>query len=165
MVTEEGRPRAALRGILDLLFPSACQVCTRLGVLPLCDSCRTSFQLIRPPVCQKCGRPLRGPQDLICTCVTCRHRRWYFRAARAVGIYDGQLRSTAPQNGLAADARRSNVRGAFQVDRPVLRGVILLADEVISTGFTVSECAKALLRAGASEVCVIAANGQAAVKI
>ena len=40
----------------------------------------------------RCGRPLRGPPDLVFTCVPCRRRRLYFSQARAVGIYDGTLR-------------------------------------------------------------------------
>src|SRR5207245_1863729 len=70
----------------------ACQVCRASGDFALCCGCRTGFPLIRPPVCQKCGRPLRGPADLIFTCIPCRHRRTYFACARAAGVYDGPLR-------------------------------------------------------------------------
>ncbi len=48
--------------------------------------------LIGPPVCRKCGKPLRGPPDLLFTCVPCRHRRTSFACARAAGIYDAPLR-------------------------------------------------------------------------
>lgn len=81
-----------LRGFLDLLFPPACQVCRSRGDFPLCPDCLNSFPLIRPPICQKCGLPLRGPGDLTFTCVPCRRRRWSFTAARAAGVYDGALR-------------------------------------------------------------------------
>ncbi|MDR7507537.1 MAG: ComF family protein, partial [Armatimonadota bacterium] len=83
---------ALLRGLLDLLFPAVCSVCREAGEYPLCSRCRAAFRLIRPPVCQRCGRPLRGPPDLVFTCIPCRHRRTYFRCARARGIYDGPLR-------------------------------------------------------------------------
>lgn len=82
----------ALRGILDLVFPRACQVCCFSGTFPLCSKCLNAFSLIRPPVCARCGIPLRGPADLSFTCIPCRHRRWYFTAARAAGVYDGALR-------------------------------------------------------------------------
>lgn len=48
--------------------------------------------LIRPPVCRRCGKPLRGAPDLVFTCIPCRHRRTSFSCARAAGIYDGPLR-------------------------------------------------------------------------
>ena len=82
----------ALRGLIDLIFPPVCQVCRTPGAFPLCDSCRSAFRFIEPPVCRKCGKPLRGSPDLVFTCVPCRHRRLYFAAARAAGIYDGALR-------------------------------------------------------------------------
>jgi len=86
-------PRVALlRGFVDVLFPPACQVCQTRGDFPLCAGCRAGFPLIRPPVCQKCGRPLRGPPDLTFTCIPCRHRRTHFAYARAAGVYDGPLR-------------------------------------------------------------------------
>ncbi|HLE77835.1 MAG TPA: double zinc ribbon domain-containing protein, partial [bacterium] len=81
-----------LRGVVDLLFPPACQVCRTPGPDVLCRVCADRFRLIRPPVCMRCGRPLRGPPDLVFTCVPCRRRRLYFSQARAVGIYDGTLR-------------------------------------------------------------------------
>jgi ComF family protein len=83
---------ALLRSVLDLLFPPACQVCRTPGPDVLCRTCTDRFRLIRAPVCDRCGKPLRGPPDLLFTCTSCRHRRLYFRHARAVGIYDGPLR-------------------------------------------------------------------------
>lgn len=227
----------ALRGLLELVFPPACQVCRTPGSFPLCNDCRYGFRLIRLPVCQKCGKPLRGPPDLVFTCTPCRHRRPYFAAARAAGIYDGTLReaihalkfgrrralaaplgalmadraaadaglrgarlvvpvplhryrmrergfnqsellaakvsnhlnlplrsdvlvrrqATEAQSGLTLEDRRGNVRGAFTVTRALARDKVMLVDDVISTGFTASECARALRQAGAGQVVVLAA--------
>jgi ComF family protein len=65
-------------------------------------------------------------------------------------------RETESQIGLTRHQRRENIRGAFAVAKPqevTGRGVLLI-DDVFTTGTTVSECARVLLRAGASKVFV-----------
>lgn len=59
-----------------------------------------------------------------------------------------------PQVGLIADQRQSNVRGIFNIrSKELLRGKnILLVDDVITTGATISECARVIKEAGASKV-------------
>ena len=63
---------------------------------------------------------------------------------------------TATQTLLTREKRAANMRGAFAVRRGVeLSGEkIILVDDVFTTGATTSECAKALRRAGAGDVCV-----------
>lgn len=63
------------------------------------------------------------------------------------------------QNKLGRQLRRDHIRGAFSVPYPKnIAGLrVLLADDVITTGNTANECARALLRAGAAEVYVISA--------
>jgi ComF family protein len=71
-----------------------------------------------------------------------------------------RLRFTKTQVGLTHDQRRRNLAGAFRVRRnrqAALEGRnVLLVDDVITTGATVEACARALKRAGAARVDVLA---------
>lgn len=64
-----------------------------------------------------------------------------------------RVRVTAAQSNLDAVARRKNLRGAFCVgsDRP-LPAHVAVVDDVMTTGATLQECARTLLRAGARRV-------------
>lgn len=61
---------------------------------------------------------------------------------------------TAPQSTLSLKERAPNVRGAFAIapGRAVVRMHILLVDDIYTSGATLHECTRVLLRAGAREV-------------
>ena len=63
-----------------------------------------------------------------------------------------RCRNTPPQQGLKRTQRQKNLKGAFQVNRPVEGQHIALVDDVVTTGSTVSELSQLLKRAGASKV-------------
>jgi ComF family protein len=67
-------------------------------------------------------------------------------------------KATSPQAGLTNAKRRANVAGAFRVPRGRrLDGLrVLLVDDVLTTGATASACARALKRAGAAHVSLLA---------
>jgi ComF family protein len=63
-------------------------------------------------------------------------------------------RDTLPQWQLSPIERRRNIKGAFVVLQPELvQGkTVLLVDDILTTGFTLAECARTLKKAGAKEV-------------
>ena len=64
---------------------------------------------------------------------------------------------TVPQSGLSLKERRPNVKGAFAIaPRRTVEGMrLLLVDDVYTSGATVNECSRVLLRSGARDVQVL----------
>lgn len=122
----------------------------------------------------RAGRELTEDADLLAPVPLHRLRlfaRRYNQAAllcRALSVRVGlpvvpdlliRKRHTPPQGRLSASARRRNVAGAFEVNparRVELDGRrVLLVDDVMTTGATVSACARVLRRHGAAAVDVL----------
>lgn len=71
-----------------------------------------------------------------------------------------KTRETAKQEKLSRIERQESLIGAFSSDKQIVKGKrILLVDDVKTTGATLNECAKALKKAGATEViCITVAS-------
>jgi ComF family protein len=66
-----------------------------------------------------------------------------------------KTRETPPQIGLSAKERLLNLKNAFGVEGNINGFRLLLVDDVMTTGATVTECSKVLIKAGAKEVTVL----------
>jgi predicted amidophosphoribosyltransferase len=75
--------------VLDLLLPRRCLACGRGGAL-VCAACLETLPLLRPPFCERCGRPTEWP---VRRCSECSGRRLAFAAARAAVAYDNGVRA------------------------------------------------------------------------
>jgi competence protein ComFC len=229
-------------GLVELVFAPVglCPICGQERSLRqgLGKNCLERIVLVTPPVCGKCGRPLRLNTENQLICNQCGTAQYYFRKARAVAVYEGAIREylaelkyrfrpelgvalgellvewiklnrefqkndliipiplhqqkmalrgynqaellarplgkylgekimsevlirekrTEKQNVLTKSARFANITNAFRVIKPkaVAGKRILLVDDILTTGATVSEAARMLLKAGALSVDVVA---------
>jgi predicted amidophosphoribosyltransferase len=78
----------ALR-LLDVLVPERCAACGA-GERIVCPACLAALQLLRGPLCARCGAPTAWPVD---RCAECAGRRLSFVRARAAAAYDGPARA------------------------------------------------------------------------
>lgn len=62
------------QSLLDLLFPPNCVVC-KAPKQWLCQNCYDKIAFIVPPICQRCGTPVRDPSSI---CGQCRHHPLQF---------------------------------------------------------------------------------------
>jgi ComF family protein len=125
------------------------------------------------------GRELTAEADLLVPVPLHWWRQWARRfnqsallaavVAKLSGRTDGlrvshralkRVKATAQQVGLARSERALNVPGAFRVPAAAKAEVagrrVVLVDDVLTSGATIEACARALLRAGAASVDVLA---------
>lgn len=120
----EGAARARFKvGEIDLVVPMPTTTWHRL------DRGFNQCDYLARPLARRLERPFAG------------------RLMKRVG-------SPQRQGGLDEDERRQNVVGTFAVRRParVKGACVLVVDDIMTTGSTLSECAKTLKAAGAAKV-------------
>jgi len=106
--------------------------------------------IVPVPVTKRTLRTRGFNQALLLSVVLSRHIR--------IPVYMDMLykkKDTPAQIGLGAKERTRNLRNAFEV-KGELHGLrLLLLDDVMTTGATVKECAKTLVKSGAREVVAV----------
>jgi ComF family protein len=75
--------------LLDLIVPERCAACGA-GERIVCAPCLASLQLLRAPLCARCGAPTAWPVE---RCGECAGRRLSFVRARSAVVYDGPARA------------------------------------------------------------------------
>lgn len=104
--------RGVADGLLAVLLAPACAACeTPLDAPtrgPVCADCWSRIIPFTPPLCSHCGDPLPSWRVISLAtsiCARCRRARSAVSCARAIGAYDGALRSIV--HALKYDGRRS----------------------------------------------------------
>ena len=97
-ITETGR--ALARGLVELLYPSACLLCgspPRHGdegdASPFCPACRNALVSDPHATCPRCGLTVGPFTNVAGRCVACRDERFAFDSVVRLGHYDGLLRA------------------------------------------------------------------------
>jgi ComF family protein len=118
---------------------------------------------------ERCGDVLDGAGAVVPVPLHASRRRARgFNQARDLARHLGlpvlralkRTRATPSQTGLSAEERRRNVRGAFAPawHAPGVSGlIVVLVDDVSTTGATIDACARVLLQMGAREVRAVTA--------
>jgi ComF family protein len=84
---------------VDLLFPPRCAACHQLGAW-LCAQCTAQIEIIRPPICRRCGLPLDRPKaegEAPALCKRCQNKPSQLDGMRAYAFLDGPLRQAIHQ--------------------------------------------------------------------
>ena len=154
-----GEYEGGLRGLVHLLkYESVLPVAPVLGqmladaITELLPGCGDATPLIVPVPLHKSKLSERGfnQAELIARAAV---KRLAQPAEIAMAVLVRQ-RATISQVGLSRDQRIANMRDAFRVkDRRRVQGrTVIVVDDVMTTGTTLSECARVLKQAGAERV-------------
>ena len=78
------RWRGLLAAALDLLYPPTCELCARplRGNRWLCDPCAETLPRLTPPFCERCAEPVHGVVEGDVCCPNCQQLEFAFHFAR-----------------------------------------------------------------------------------
>jgi competence protein ComFC len=90
--------QSALDALASVFFPGPCRICaatlTNASRIPICEKCLSSFERIREPMCNCCGRPFASSaagQTEKQLCRLCRAEFYAFDRARTFATYGDAL--------------------------------------------------------------------------
>lgn len=85
--------------------------------------------------------------------IIARHLSFSWKIPLVAGCLERKI-ETVTQTGMGAAKRRINVKGAFRVSNAALikDKTILLVDDIVTTGATMEECGRVLLKNGARKI-------------
>ena len=147
-----GKMRYFIGLATDQLLPHQCLLCGKFcfdrGV---CAACWDSAWPISAPLCQRCGRPLaHALPDHLCG------QRWLAPADTFAPNMLQRRHHNKSQARLSRGQRKKNVAGIFSMPhkyRDILSGrPVILVDDVMASGATLSAAARCLLAAGSGPV-------------
>jgi ComF family protein len=76
--------------LLGFVYPPVCQLCkaARATVAGgyVCDRCRERVSFVKPPFCDRCGRPYEGSLTTPFECANCRDQELHYSAARSAVV-------------------------------------------------------------------------------
>ena len=128
--------RTAFDALLAVLLAPACAACEQpldeptRG--PVCGSCWAAVRPLVDPLCDACGDPLSAWRSLdsqLTRCTRCRRMARHVRRARAIGLYDGTLRTIV--HAFKYDGRRSLAARLARLMRERGAAVLDGADAVV----------------------------------
>ena len=139
-------------GIASLLYPPSLTICSApvdVGEY-VCAGDEAKVSRIMPRFRAKCSKPFDGAITTPFACANCAHRTIYLASVAAVA--PGAATNSLYGDSAAFDRfeRMQNLRGAFRLRKTAdVRNLrVLLIDDVLTTGSTLSECARVLKKAG-----------------
>ena len=168
--------------MFNIISPPRCMACNCLmsvtSTALFCYDCSKTYKLNSGNTCRVCGKPVGEFADLVCA--SCKSTRIYYESNVSRYLYRGCINQSKvfaeiisehlgvtyddtvlykkvgakTQSGLGRKERLANVKNSYIILEPdrIVDKVVLLVDDVFTTGATMNECARVLKKAGAVAV-------------